>query len=87
MGRPSDRWSTSMNSQTDRGGIRPQHGSAPMGMGQGASIMGAPPSAGNSFLASAANIMMGVGLVGGNRAQEPRYDAYKNLSTGTDRRY
>ena len=44
-----------------------------------------PPTS-QAFLASAANIMMGVGLAGG-RPQDARYDAYKNLSGGTIRRY
>ena len=44
------------------------------------------PPASQTFLTSAANIMMGVGLTG-NRNQEPRYDAYKNMSSGNVRRY
>jgi len=47
-------------------------------------MMQAPPT-NNTFLQSAANIMMGVGL-GGRQQPEMRYDAYKNMS-GNVRRY
>lgn len=42
----------------------------------------------SNFLASAANIMMGVGMMGNSRSsQEQRYDAYKSMGTSGDRRY
>lgn len=74
--RPSDRdWAS--------GSLR--SAAAPMG-GAGQVV---PPNQGssNSFLSSAANILMGVGLAGSSRNQEPRYDGYKQLTSSAVRRY
>jgi len=60
-----------------------QHGGAGV-VSMNAPMMQAPPT-NNTFLQSAANIMMGVGL-GGRQQPEMRYDAYKNMS-GNVRRY
>lgn len=74
--RPSDRdWAS--------GSMR----SAPAAMGGAGPAV--PPNQGssNSFLSSAANILMGVGLAGSSRNQEPRYDGYKQLAGSNVRRY
>ncbi|ELU13573.1 hypothetical protein CAPTEDRAFT_218272 [Capitella teleta] len=49
-------------------------------------ILHVPPTSSN-FLTSAANIMMGVGLNSNRPAPEVRYDAYKQLSGSSLRRY
>ena len=86
-GRVADRWPNPMTSGMDTH-MRAQHqhgGAGVVGMNAHAPMMQAPPT-NNTFLQSAANIMMGVGL-GGSRQPEMRYDAYKNMSGGNVRRY
>lgn len=41
------------------------------------------PSSSNSFLASAANIMMGMGLANRGNQQDSRYDAYSRGGSGS----
>ena len=50
-------------------------------------LLQAPPAA-NTFLASAANIMMGVGLASRDGQQDNRYDAYsRGMPGGQVRKY
>ena len=82
MNRTQERWPPAMGSAPTDRSIRPQT----TGLVMNTPLIQNPPAS-QTFLASAANIMMGVGLAGGNRPQENRYDAYKNLSGGNIRRY
>lgn len=81
----ADRWTGNVG---DRGvrGVQP-------GMPVNPPIMQGAPASNTAFMASAANILMGVGLAGqrgggggGGGGTEARYDAYKGL-TGNIRRY
>ena len=85
-GRPAERgWpSAPASASTERvGSVRP----APAAIAVQQPLLQTPPTSA-AFLASAANIMMGVGI-GGSRSTttDARYDAYKNLQGGNVRRY
>ena len=77
----TDRWGGNVGS--DRGGVRGVQPSIPVN-----SMIQGTPSANTAFMASAANILMGVGLAGQRSSgTEARYDAYKGLTGGNIRRY
>ena len=82
--RPADRgWPAAPSQATDRVSVRAQ----PAAIVAQQPLLQTPPSSA-AFLASAANIMMGVGLASNRAAtQDTRYDAYKNLQGGNVRRY
>lgn len=80
--RQTDRWPASSSTTAhSRPSLQPQR---PMQVINKPLMQSTPAS--QTFLASAANIMMGVGLAA-NRTQEPRFDAYSNMSGGNIRRY
>ena len=82
--RPGDRgWTGAPSQGADRVGVRPQ----PAALAVQQPLLQTPPTSA-AFLASATNIMMGVGLGGSrNSTQEARYDAYKTIQGGNVGRY
>ncbi len=81
MSRPGDRW---QQSQGQAGMVR-SNPVQPMVQQQPGLVQSAP--ANSAFLTAASNIMMGVGLAGGTKQQETRYDAYRGMQGGNVRRY
>jgi len=87
--RPNERWGSGAGAGPAHSRAPPAHNNRPGMAPQRPAMMAKPlmqsTPASQTFLASAANIMMGVGLAA-NRPQEQRFDAYSNMPANV-RRY